>query len=325
MQRFFIRTGRVLFLTVALAAAAALSGGTAAHAATTVQAATAAASSTPCSFDPVTSCQSTDATVTVNNQSANASACTFTWRIEWADGSSSDITVTDPADGYARLAQHKYARAGTYHVTATGQVTVGDCTTITGNYYFTLLKPTPVRSAPGEACVFNAPPGGIRITVPHTHVHLFVSGHVGWAYLANPATGTWVFGANEGPVHIYGGSSLTWIASGKWSYVISIFKNALGAPGKSKTYFHPGNYYASYRCATVPTYNSAAALKVAKSQGGESYTIPLSDCLAQATDVLAKYGAPINDSTYLLFYPEWVPNTYYHSVYMKKFGPAKKI
>jgi hypothetical protein len=316
MRRFFARARRVLLLAIALVVVAALAGGTAAHAAA------AAGSSTPCSFGAVTSCQSTDGTVAVNIDYSDASACTFTWHVNWADGSVSDVTVTDPADGYDLLAHHTYVKAGTYNITATGQVAVGDCTTIPFNGYFTLLEATPVL---GEACVFNAPSGGLTITVPHTHVRLYASGHVGWAYLSDPATGTWVFGANEGPEDLYLGPSLTWIAWGPWSYVVSIFKNALGAPGKSATYYHPGNYYKSYRCATVSAYHSAAALEVAKSQGGEDYTIPLTDCLAQTTEVLAKYGAPINDSTYLLHYLEWDPNTYYHSTYMKAFGPVFDI
>src|ERR1700756_3471586 len=106
MRRFFVRARRVPLLAVALAVAAALSGGTAAHAAT------AAASSTPCSFNPATSCQSTDATVTVNTDFTGASACAFTWQVDWADGSSSDATVTDPADGYLSLGQHTYTQAG---------------------------------------------------------------------------------------------------------------------------------------------------------------------------------------------------------------------
>jgi hypothetical protein len=126
----------VLLLAVALAVAAAMCGGTAAHAAST------AASSTPCSFNPATSCQSTDGTVSLSTQYSGASACTFTWDVNWADGSSSDVTDTDPADGYDLLAQHTYAKAGTYHVTATGQVTAGDCSAGNASYYFTLVKPT---------------------------------------------------------------------------------------------------------------------------------------------------------------------------------------
>lgn len=144
LRRFSVRVRRVLLLAVALVVAAALSGGTEAYAATTAGTATAAASSTPCSFNPATSCQSTDATTTVNTHYSDASTCTFTWNVNWADGSSSDVTDTDPADGYTLLARHTYAKAGTYHITATGQVAAGDCTANTGNYYFTLVKPAQV-------------------------------------------------------------------------------------------------------------------------------------------------------------------------------------
>lgn len=158
----------MLLAAVALAVAAALSGGTAAHAATTAQAAAAAASSTPCSFDPATSCQSTDAAVTVNSQSSGASSCTFTWHVDWADGSTSDVTVTDPADGYAALARHTYAKAGAYHITATGQVTEGNCTTTTGSYFFTLVKPTPTCNA--KPIVYYVHGIGQGPTVSHTQL-----------------------------------------------------------------------------------------------------------------------------------------------------------
>lgn len=319
MRIFFVRARRMLLLAAALAVAAALAGGTTAHAAT------AAGSGTPCSLNPAASCQSTDGTVALNIDYSDASACTFAWHVEWGDGSVSDVTVTDPADGYVLLAQHTYANANTYTISATGQVTAGDCETSPFTGHFTLLKPTPVPGVPGKACVFNAPSGGISFSLPD-HKHLFVSGHVGWAYLSDPATGTWEYGANEGPEYgIYELPSLTWIRSGTWADAISIFKNALGAPGKSKDYYHSGNYYKSYRCATVPVYHSTAALDTAKALGGVLYEIPYFDCLAQATDVLAIYGAPVNDVTYLLNPDYWVPNNYYHSVYMSKFGPVHKI
>lgn len=141
MGRFFVRARSVMLLAVALAVAAGLSGGTEAHAAT------AAASSTPCSFNSSGSCQSTDGTVTLNGHYSGASACTFTIHVDWADGSSSDITKTNPADGYVFLAQHTYANAGTYHITATSQVAAGDCTATGGNYSFTLVKPAPTNTS----------------------------------------------------------------------------------------------------------------------------------------------------------------------------------
>ena len=143
----------MLLLAAAFAVAAALSGGTAAHAAT------AAASSTPCSFDPATSCQSTDATVTLNSHYSGTSTCTFTWQIDWADGRSSDVTDTDPADGYVSLAQHTYVKAGTYHITDTAQVT-GDCSASAGNYYFTLTPWTAPIMQPCSASFIGVPGSG---------------------------------------------------------------------------------------------------------------------------------------------------------------------
>ena len=177
MQRSFVRARRVLLLLAAvLAVAAALSGGTAAHAAT------AAASSTPCSFDPATSCQSTDATVTLNNGYSGTSACTFTWHVDWADGSSSDVTDTDPADGYVFLAHHTYAKAGTYHITETVQV-AGDCTATAGNYYFTLVKPAPVVQ-PCSASFIGVPGSGqakANSSVEMTTVQAWVTSYAGRA------------------------------------------------------------------------------------------------------------------------------------------------
>lgn len=139
MRRIFVRARRGLLLAAALAVAAAvLSGGTAAHAATT------AASSAPCTFGPATSCQSTDATVTVNIDYSDASGCTFTWHVAWGDGTVSDVVVTDPLDGYRLLGLHTYVSTGKHTISATPQVTAGNCTASPGRYYFTLNQiPTP--------------------------------------------------------------------------------------------------------------------------------------------------------------------------------------
>ncbi len=139
MRRFFVRARRVLLLAVALAVAAALSGGTAAHAAT-------AAGSPPCSLNPATSCQSTDGTVALSIDYSDASACTFAWHVDWGDGRVSDVTVTDPADGYVLLAQHTYANANTYTISATGQGTTENCDTTPFTGHFTLLKPAPAAA-----------------------------------------------------------------------------------------------------------------------------------------------------------------------------------
>lgn len=137
MRGIFVNAKRGLVLAAALAAAAAMADGTAAHAATV------AASSAPCTLNPATSCQSTNGTLALNIQYTTASACTFDWHVDWGDGNVSDVTVTDPPDGYVRLAQHTYTKANAYTISATGQVTAGTCTASPENGFFTLLKPPP--------------------------------------------------------------------------------------------------------------------------------------------------------------------------------------
>lgn len=281
------------------------------------------ASSTPCSFNPATTCQSTDPTVTENvYYYGDTSACSFVWDVNWGDGqSTANLAYTDPPDGYLFLANHTYKAAGKYNISITGQVTSGNCVANPFSAQFTLAAPSPSLS--GRACVFNAPNGGEPLPTFHGWV---MSGHVGWAYLADPATGTWEYGANEGYASYYGGSSKTWLAEGSWANVISAFKNALpGGTGKNKNFYHSANYYKSYRCSTVANINASAALQVAESQYGEDYTIPDFDCLAQTVEVLATYGASMSEHAYLLNFKYWVPNNYYASGYMSHFGPKRKL
>ncbi len=175
----------------------------------------------------------------------------------------------------------------------------------------------------GRACVFNAPKGG----VPLTFDGQVMSGHVGWAYLINRNTGMWELGANEGPVdNLYGYKSKTWIAEGSWAEVLQLFKGALpGGTGKNRNYYHPKNYYKTYRCVSTTTNHSAAALKEALSEYGELYTIPDYDCLAQVTFVLGVYGAPISEHRYIVNPYYWVPNNYYKSKYMADFEPKQPL
>lgn len=140
MRSSFVRAGRSLSLAVALAAASALSGGGAAHAATTV-------SSAPCTFGPATSCQNTNGTVVINTDYSNASECVFAWHVTWGDGSVSDVTITDPADGYVLLASHAYTKTGTFAISATGTATAGGCTTAPFSGQFTVPKPAPAPVA----------------------------------------------------------------------------------------------------------------------------------------------------------------------------------
>lgn len=160
MRRFLAGARRVPLLAAALATAGALSGGTPASATTGPTAAS--ASSAPCTFNPALSCQSTDGTVAVQSHYSNASACIFTWHIEWGDGSTSDVTDTDPADGYVLLSRHTYAKAAAYTISATGQVVAGECETTIGTYHFSLVKPawTPPVVQPCSASFIGVPGSG---------------------------------------------------------------------------------------------------------------------------------------------------------------------
>jgi hypothetical protein len=336
-----IARSKSLLLVVALTVLAAVSSAPSAQATAAGTGAAAshglAASGSPCSFIPAQTCQSTDPSVTLNiDYAGNTSGCTFTWGVEWGDGATSpNLVVTNPPDGYVLLAQHTYTAPGTYAITVLAGEVDGSCTSNDFAVQFTLLPPPPTpapapppsspppANAHGEACVFNAPTGGFSENLFGEHI----SGHVGWAYLADPATGTWEYGANEGPVDgIYLFPSRTWLAQGTWADARSAFKYALpGGNGKNYAYYHGNHYYATYRCASVAAIHPDAALKVAQNQNDEAYRIPGADCLSQTVEVLATYGAPISEYAYLANPNYWVPNHYYHSGYMSQFGPEHRL
>lgn len=187
MKRLVVRS-RSLVLVVALAVMAAMCTVSTAHAASPGSGAAgirgaashaAAASSTPCSFEPATTCQSTDPSVTQNvHYYGDQSGCTYVWDVSWGDGQSSpNLTNTDPPDGYMFLANHTYAAAGTYAISLTGQVTAGDCTANTFTAQFTLVTPPPP-------------------VAPGIHYSLDYSGHVtvpdpGTASSLDYTTATW--------------------------------------------------------------------------------------------------------------------------------------
>lgn len=75
----------------------------------------------------------------------------------------------------------------------------------------------------------------------------------------------------------------------------------------------------------MANYDSADALSRAESESGETYLIPGTDCLSQVAFVLNTYGAPISDYAYLANPYYWVPNHFYASGYMSKFGPEHNV
>lgn len=181
--------------------------------------------------------------------------------------------------------------------------------------------PPPSHQNSGKACVFNAPNGGITVNALGKHI----SGHVGWAYLADPATGVWEFGANEGPISLSNLFSRTWYAKGTWADVLRAFAGSWPSSGKNKSYYHSGHYYKTYRCVTVGSYHAAAAFHVVTVEHGEFYSIPNFDCLSETVKILGAYGAPIGEHLYILNPYYWAPNHYYESGYMSKFGPKHNV
>ena len=147
MKRLNIRP-RSLVLVAALAVVAAMCTVSTANAASSASAAPhdPAASSTPCNFVPsLKTCTSTDPTVGINAYYyGNNSGCTYVWNINWGDRSSpTTVTQTSPPDGDNFLANHKYAKPGTYTIMDTGQVTAGSCTVATVVHIFTLAASSP--------------------------------------------------------------------------------------------------------------------------------------------------------------------------------------
>jgi len=139
----------------------------------------------------------------------------------------------------------------------------------------------------GRVCMINAPSGALDI------------GHVGWAYLVNRDTGTWEFGANEGPVHGLGSPSETWHASGTLADMEDTFATA--------SHHHSAGYYTSFDCQSGPWNDSSAALGKVNAENGKPYDIPSNDCLSNAISVIRAYGDDLPNPAYTLE----EPNAYY--------------
>ena len=135
MRRVWTRAFGVLPLVIVVAVAAALSGGTQARAAT------AAVSSGECSFNPTVICQSSDSSVALDVTYTGASSCSFTWHVTWGDGKATNVINNNPADGSSVLANHTYAKPGTYKIAGAGTVTAGNCTTAALTGLFSLVEP----------------------------------------------------------------------------------------------------------------------------------------------------------------------------------------
>ena len=81
--------------------------------------------------------------------------------------------------------------------------------------------------------MINAPSGANGNLLP------VGAGHVGWAFLVDPFTGEWMYGANEGPGNVVTGNqdSKTWSGEGYWADLVKTFADALDGPGGAN-YYH---------------------------------------------------------------------------------------
>lgn len=284
---------RGLIIAVALAVAAAVSTGT-----TTALAAT-TGSSASCSLGPATTCQSTNPTIAINSDYTNATKCIFGWQISWGDGTITNVTVTDPANGYVLLAKHTYATSGTYAISAKSTAITANCTAGFFNGTFTVRLPASA-SETGQACVLSNPAS----TLISGH---FLVGHVGWAF--ELPGGKWEYGANNGPSDgNLGSPSITHVER---------------FPGKAALLAWAGDSgYKEYRCVTVSGADASAALSQAASEQMENYEIPSGDCEAQVYRVLGKYGVHFQRLSYIVV-P--VPNKWFADLQVSGFGPALRL
>lgn len=115
--------------------------------------------SAPCvvSVDAPT-CESTDPTLTADwVDTGDTSTCTFTWTINWGDGSAPQTVsvVGEPTSGSYFAANHTYSasKTTTYAVSVVAVSVAGPCTIGGGSETFTLDIPTAPSVGLGPVCV----------------------------------------------------------------------------------------------------------------------------------------------------------------------------
>jgi hypothetical protein len=204
--------------------------------------------------------------------------CVFDATVNWGDGTPTQSVTITSAMTYAFLANHTYAKGGPEVIQLGGTSQTSGCTVITGTYYFD----------PGQVCMFYNP-----------SLSAGLIGHVAWAYLQDPSSGTWEFGSNDGPVNRFtNDTSKTWYQTGTWSSANSTFT--------SKS-------YKSVKCLTGGQWdNVAAANATVAAQQGTMYSIPGNDCLYDAVAVVDSYGLSLPSAkSYNIL--SWIPVYYYNN------------
>ena len=99
--------------------------------------------SSPCVFEiyVVTTCQSSDPSITLNGYYGSATTgCTFSINVNWGDKSPiQHVTLPGGPAGAPLIAKHTYAVKGVYPIFAAVSVTKGSCSSVNGSYRFTNL------------------------------------------------------------------------------------------------------------------------------------------------------------------------------------------
>jgi len=125
--------------------------------------------STPCVVSiNAPKCQSTDPDLTVDLvNTGDTSACTFTYSIDWGDGSpAQQVTVGgEPQSGEYFLADHTYhaTQTRTYSITASPVSVTGNCSSGSGSYTFTLDVGGTAPAAPSNLTVKAVDPHDIKL------------------------------------------------------------------------------------------------------------------------------------------------------------------
>ena len=125
--------------------------------------------STPCVVSiNAPECQSTDPDLTVDVVNlGDTSACTFTYSIDWGDGSPAQQVTVDGASqpGEYFLASHTYhaTQTQTYSITSSPVSITGDCTSESGSYTFTLDVGGTAPAAPSNLTVKAVDPHDIKL------------------------------------------------------------------------------------------------------------------------------------------------------------------
>jgi hypothetical protein len=157
-------------------------------------------------------------------------------------------------------------------------------------------------TAPGEACVFQAPTGADK-----TNHRITLIGHIGWGYKI-PGTDQYIYGATEGidGSYPFGAPAVTWHEQGDRAKMFAAFYSGHDT--------HP-DYYDAAKCTTTKNSSVDAANEAVRVVEGKRYDLLGANCMNDSYDILTAYGAelPSPKTPWL-----WLPNKWFESIGWEK-------